>query len=78
MVYQSLRDWIEKLEEEGLLKRITAEVDWNLELGAIARRTADEEGPALCRGPRPAFDDLDLVVELCPQLEMTRSGACAQ
>ena len=47
MAYHSLRGWIAKLEEEGLLKRITAEVDWNLELGGIARRTADEEGPAL-------------------------------
>ncbi len=35
MAYQSLRDWMGKLEEEGLLKRITTEVDWNLELGAI-------------------------------------------
>jgi UbiD family decarboxylase len=47
MAYQSLREWIAKLEEEGELKRITAEVDWNLELGAIARRTLDQEGPAL-------------------------------
>ena len=47
MAYRSLRDWIAKLEEEGLLKRIKTEVDWNLELGAIARRVADKEGPAL-------------------------------
>jgi UbiD family decarboxylase len=47
MAYQSMREWIAKLEEEGELKRVTAEVDWNLELGAIARRVADMEGPAL-------------------------------
>ena len=47
MAYQSLRDWIAKIEEEGLLKRVTAEVDWNLELGGIARRVQNQEGPAL-------------------------------
>ncbi len=47
MAYQNLRDWIAKLEEMGQLKRITAEVDWNLELGAITRRISNERGPAL-------------------------------
>ena len=47
MAYQSMRDWMARLEKEGLLKRITTEVDWNLELGAITRRVADQEGPAL-------------------------------
>jgi len=47
MPYKSLREWIAKLEKEGQLKRISAEVDWNLELGAIARRIADQGGPAL-------------------------------
>lgn len=47
MAYQSMRDWIARLEKEGLLKRITTEVDWNLELGAITRRVADRQGPAL-------------------------------
>ena len=31
MTYESLRDWIAKIEEAGELKRITAEVDWDLE-----------------------------------------------
>jgi UbiD family decarboxylase len=47
MSYQDLRDWIGKLEEAGQLKRITAEVDWNLELGAIARQVSNHQGPAL-------------------------------
>ena len=47
MAYESLREWIGRLEKEGELKRITAEVDWNLELSAIARRVADRGGPAL-------------------------------
>lgn len=32
-----LRDWISFLEARGEVRRITAEVDWSLELGAIAR-----------------------------------------
>jgi UbiD family decarboxylase len=47
MAYESLRDWIARIEEVGQLRRITAEVDWNLELSAIARRVASGEGPAL-------------------------------
>ena len=46
MAYQSLRDWIAKIEDAGQLKRITAEVDWDLELSAIARRVATQQGPA--------------------------------
>lgn len=47
MPFASLRDWIARIEEAGELKRITAEVDWNLELSAIAREVASQRGPAL-------------------------------
>ena len=47
MAYKSLRDWLARLEEEGQVKHITTEVDWNLELGAIVRRVSDQKGPAL-------------------------------
>ncbi len=47
MANRSLGDWIAKLEEIEQLKRITAEVDWDLELGAIARRVSNQGGPAL-------------------------------
>jgi len=47
MAYQSMREWIQKLEEMGLVQHITTEVDWNLELGAIARKVLYEGGPAL-------------------------------
>ena len=47
MPYQDLREWLDCLEKEGELKRIQAEVDWNLEVGGIVRRVFDEEGPAL-------------------------------
>jgi 4-hydroxy-3-polyprenylbenzoate decarboxylase len=44
---KDLRDWINLLEEQGELKRIKAEVDWNEELGAINRLNCHKEGPAL-------------------------------
>jgi len=42
-----LRNFIDKLEQEGELKRITAEVDWNLEIGSINRKVYSSRGPAL-------------------------------
>ncbi len=42
-----LRDFISLCEEHGDLKRITAEVDWNLELSHIAKLVEEREGPAL-------------------------------
>jgi 4-hydroxy-3-polyprenylbenzoate decarboxylase len=47
MPYKDLREFIAKLEEEGELKRIKAEVDWNLELCTIAKLNEEERGPAL-------------------------------
>jgi 4-hydroxy-3-polyprenylbenzoate decarboxylase len=35
MGFNDLRHWLQKLEAEGELRRITAQVDWNLELGAV-------------------------------------------
>ncbi|MDP2647294.1 MAG: UbiD family decarboxylase [Desulfobacterales bacterium] len=45
--HRDLRDWIDLLEEQGELKRITAEVDWKGELGAITRINTHKNGPAL-------------------------------
>jgi len=42
-----LREWIALLEREGELRRITAEVDPNLEVTEIVDRTVREGGPAL-------------------------------
>jgi len=47
VAYQSLRDWIAKIEDVGQLKNITAKVDWDLEIGGIARLMANRQGPAL-------------------------------
>jgi UbiD family decarboxylase len=50
MPYSDLRNYITRLEEEKELKRIKAEVDWNLELGAVMRRANDLREPALLFG----------------------------
>ena len=47
MKIRDMRGFIDKLEQEGELKRITAEVDWDLEIGAITRKVYSSNGPAL-------------------------------
>lgn len=47
MPYKDLRQFIEACEENNDLAVIKDEVDWNLEIGAITRRTFDLEGPAI-------------------------------
>jgi UbiD family decarboxylase len=44
---KSMRDFVARGEETGLCKRITAEVDWNLELSHIAKLNEEQSGPAL-------------------------------
>ena len=44
---KELRDFIDKCEQEGELHRIKAEVDWNLELGHVAKLSEERKGPAL-------------------------------
>lgn len=45
MPYRDLREWIAKLEELGEIQHIEKEVDWNLEVGAIIRRSYDLKAP---------------------------------
>ena len=47
MGFMDMREWMARLEKEGELRRITAEVDWDREIGAIARRVLEKKGPAL-------------------------------
>jgi UbiD family decarboxylase len=47
MGFVDMRQWMGRLEKEGELRRITAEVDWDRELGAVARRVLEKKGPAL-------------------------------
>ena len=44
---KDMRDFVAQAEEVGLCKRITAEVDWNLELSHIAKLNEEQSGPAL-------------------------------
>lgn len=44
---KDMRDFINQGLEKGLCKRITAEVDWNLELSHIAKLNEEAGGPAL-------------------------------
>jgi 4-hydroxy-3-polyprenylbenzoate decarboxylase len=43
---RSLREFIAELEKIGDVQSIDKEVDWNLELGAIARRSYELRAPA--------------------------------
>lgn len=48
MAFNDFRDWLNTLEQEGELCRVRTEVDWNLEIGAIAQELFDRgNGPAL-------------------------------
>src|SRR5438128_8785612 len=47
MGFMDMREWMRLLEKAGELRRITAEVDWDREIGAIARRVLEKKGPAL-------------------------------
>lgn len=46
MAFKDLRDFVERLEKEGELKKFKEEVDWNLEAGAITRRALETGLPA--------------------------------
>ncbi|HYE10048.1 MAG TPA: menaquinone biosynthesis decarboxylase [Patescibacteria group bacterium] len=47
MAYKDLQDFINHLDEKGLLKRINTEVDSELEITEIADRVSKQYGPAL-------------------------------
>lgn len=59
MAFRDLREFIEVLGKTGDLIRITEEVDWNLEAGAITRRSNEKQGPAILferiKGYPPGF-----------------------
>src|SRR5262249_26119428 len=47
MSFMALGQWMQVLDKEGERRRIPAEVDWDREVGAIARRVLEKKGPAL-------------------------------
>ncbi|MFC1902548.1 hypothetical protein ACFLX4_00560 [Chloroflexota bacterium] len=46
MPFKDLREFIAKLEKEGEAIQIEEEVDWNMEAGAMLRRSTEEGLPA--------------------------------
>jgi len=56
MKYKDLRDFITRLEEKGLLKRITQPISTKLEMTEIADRTLRAGGPALLFENPKGFD----------------------
>ena len=47
MGFADLRTWLDRFDAAGELKRVKAEVNWDREVGAIARRSFSTKGPAL-------------------------------
>lgn len=47
MSFDSIREFIESLDKNGDIVRIKERVDWELEAGAINRRSYETEGPAV-------------------------------
>ncbi len=65
MAYKDLREFVARLEREGELKRITAEVDVDLEITEITDRVSKAGGPALLfERPRSARDGVTYSVPL--------------
>jgi len=56
MKYKDLRDFIKQLEDKGELKRITQEIDPNLEMTEICDRTLRAGGPAILFENPKGFD----------------------
>ena len=47
MAYRDLREFIKKLEEEGELRRVKKEVNWDIEIGTIMTKIFGMNGPAI-------------------------------
>ncbi|MDM8544365.1 phenylphosphate carboxylase subunit beta [Desulfococcaceae bacterium HSG9] len=65
---KDMRDFIAKCEEEGVLHRITAEVDWDLELSHIAKLNEEQSGPALLFENVKDYDS-PVIISVCTTTE---------
>lgn len=65
---RSMRDFINVAEEHDLLKRIKAEVDWNLELSHIAKLNEEKGGPALLFENVKGYDS-PVITSVCTTTE---------
>lgn len=62
--YDDLRGYLQLLEERGMLKRITAEVDPDAELGAICYRDLVKDGPGLLFENIKGYPDMPLAANV--------------
>jgi phenyl-phosphate phosphatase/carboxylase subunit beta len=62
--YKDLREYLQLLEEKGLLHRIKAAVDLRFEIGAIAARSLEQKGPALLFENIEGYEGMPLVANV--------------
>ncbi len=65
---KDMRDFVAVCEEKGLLKRIKAEVDWDLELSHIAKLNEEQSGPALLFENVKGYDT-PVITSVCTTVE---------
>jgi phenylphosphate carboxylase beta subunit len=65
---KDIRDFISQAEDEGLLHRIKAEVDWDLELSHIAKINEEKLGPALLFENVKGYDS-PVITSVCTTTE---------
>jgi 4-hydroxy-3-polyprenylbenzoate decarboxylase len=65
---KDMRDFVAVCEEKGLLKRIKAEVDWDLELSHIAKLNEEQSGPALLFENVKGYDT-SVITSVCTTVE---------
>ncbi len=65
---KDMRDFVAACEERGLLKRIKAEVDWDLELSHIAKLNEEQSGPALLFENVKGYDT-PVITSVCTTVE---------
>ena len=65
---KDMRDFINEAEGRGLLRRIKAEVDWDLELSHIAKLNEEKQGPALLFENVKGYDS-PVITSVCTTTE---------
>ena len=65
---KDMRDFVSQGEEMGIVKRIKAEVDWNLELSHIAKLNEEKCGPALLFENVKGYDT-PIITSVCTTAE---------
>ena len=71
MPYKDLRHFIETLEAQGELKRISATVDVELEISEITDRVSKQNGPALLF-ENPKGYNIPVLINCSPRGETRR------